>query len=607
MLVYILKSVLCLFVLLTFYKFFLENEKAHSFKRFYLLGSLLLSLLLPLITFTYTTKTQVNNDVHFTSLEKPISDQIVSLSNFEVFVQDYLPYILLGIYLTGILFLSFRFVRNLRKMDDQIRKNKKLSEEPYIYVLLKSKLNPHTFLNYIFLNRNDYEKQKIAREVLLHEKAHVDQKHTLDILFIEFLQIIFWINPLFIWLKKSAKLNHEFLADEKVLQEVKNAPLYSRILYNYAGGSHQAALSSSINYSLTKKRILMISKSFSIRKFLIRLGLFVPVLGCCLFFFNNKIIAKPIMVSIEHTNENSVLDGKIIKNETGEIFSESIIPLKNIQEKGVLHIRVEGEKIWLNDKLVKLEDFSTELNAVTKDWDDEAMENPYFYIDFSNSNTNFIEKLNKEYRKSKLSKISGTEFMAPRPPAPAGTPPPPPPPPVVERSEQVPPPPSAKKSEVPPAPAPESINTSERRMAIQEGNHRRETLRTERQILLEEKERLRDEKKEMKKDKDLSRRERERMERDIAREKQRMEKRVKQIDKEQTEIERLRGEIPPPPPPPNPIDEIDRIESVGGTFYYNGNKITASKAKRIVSEKEDFNIRITGKNTNAEKVEITDN
>ncbi len=628
MLVYIIKSILCLFVLLTFYKLCLENEKVHSFKRFFLIGSLMLSITLPLITFTYTTEVSPGNEMYAAAGSVPLSQVVAKSSMFEIFINEYLPYLLTGFYVIGALFLLYRFAKNLYKMNFQIKNNKKLSEQPYIYVLLKSKLNPHTFLNYIFLNKNDYEEQKIAREVILHEKAHVDQKHTIDILIIEFLQIIFWINPLFIWLKKLAKLNHEFLADEKVLREIKNAPRYSKILYNYAGGSHQAALSSSINYSLTKKRILMISKSFSIRKFLIRLGFFVPVLGCCLFFFNNKIAAKPLITSENNTNS------KIPDNQLSEI-NENVIPQDNqiieeqnynenetsviFQEEGVLNVKVEGEKIWLNQKLIKLEDFSAEVDAITEDWSKEAMENPWFNIDFSNSTTNFIERLNKEYRKTKLSEISGTEFLAPKPPAAAGTPPPPPPPPVRERSEQIPPP--------PPPPAAEHARAPHERRLMNERDERREVLRMERQSLQQERERIREERMTMEKDRKMSKRERERMERDMAREQERIEQRQKRLEERQVEIERLRSEIPAPPPPPTEkatqvITEDVRNEN-GFTvktmvrkessmskypkeaiYYLNDEEISYKKAMEIINEGKAKQVDIRKKSPNIDVVKI---
>lgn len=458
MIVYIIKSTLCLLVLLGFYKAFLENEKFHNFKRFFLLGSLIFALLIPTITISYTEYVPVSEEVVYSGSQVSLEKQVAQASLYDVFVEKYLSYALLTFYLIGFSIFMFRFLRNLRNMNFTIRNNKKLNNEPYIYVLLRSKLDPHTFLNYIFLNRKEFRNNKIEKEVLLHEQAHVDQKHTWDILIIEFLQVVFWINPFFILLKRFARLNHEFLADEKVVKEISTPVDYSNLLYNYASSSHQAGLSSSISYSLTKKRIFMISKTFSIKKLLTKLGLLIPVLGCCIFLFNNEIVAKPIFISQESSTDiiadqqmdENQLNADVIlnanqtdgdeqkqKNRSEEYLKKISV---KIQEEGTLNIRVIDEKVWLNEEETKLKYFTERVDKVTSNWSDSAMRKPYFYIDFENSSTEFIQKLNKEYRKSKLSKISGTEFLAPSPVAPGGTPPPPPPPPVKARDGNVPPP-----------------------------------------------------------------------------------------------------------------------------------------------------------------------
>ncbi|NER19135.1 M56 family metallopeptidase, partial [Spongiivirga citrea] len=120
---------------------------------------------------------------------------------------------------------------------------------------------PHTFLNYIFINKAEYEQDKINEELLLHEYEHVKQKHSYDILFVEFLQLFFWFNPFLYLIKKSIKLNHEFLADNAVLKTDIEIHKYQELLLKTVGLAHPTFLSSSINYSITKKRLKMMTKS----------------------------------------------------------------------------------------------------------------------------------------------------------------------------------------------------------------------------------------------------------------------------------------------------------------------------------------------------------
>ena len=88
------------------------------------------------------------------------------------------------------------------------------------------------------------------------------------------------------------KNGHQHLINNIILTN-NNLTNYTNLLFNYSGGAHHTALSSPINYSLTKKRILMLSKTHSVKKLTARIALFVPVLALCIYFFNQEIVAKP--------------------------------------------------------------------------------------------------------------------------------------------------------------------------------------------------------------------------------------------------------------------------------------------------------------------------
>ena len=62
---------------------------------------------------------------------------------------------------------------------------------PLTMQLLAQQLPPHTFFNFVFLNKNQFEAQKIPEDVILHEETHAKQKHSLDILLIELAQVVF--------------------------------------------------------------------------------------------------------------------------------------------------------------------------------------------------------------------------------------------------------------------------------------------------------------------------------------------------------------------------------------------------------------------------------
>jgi bla regulator protein BlaR1 len=128
---------------------------------------------------------------------------------------------------------------NLLNILKKIKKNTKKTYQKSILILVDFHILSHTFWNYIFINKSDYENQKIEQELFTHELTHVAQKHTIDVLILEVIQIVFWINPFFILLKKAVQLNHEFLADERVINQHKNTFQYQHLLLNSAAWKNE--------------------------------------------------------------------------------------------------------------------------------------------------------------------------------------------------------------------------------------------------------------------------------------------------------------------------------------------------------------------------------
>lgn len=426
MIAYIIKSVLCLLILWGFYKIALEQQAAHELKRFYLLGCLILALVLPLITLSYSVE-----------VEPQLINETVASDNFELTEVatpsekpiNWTPIILGTIYTVGVLIFGFRFLSNLYSLREKVTHNERVKTKSHINVLLLEKVVPHSFLNYIFLPKTDFKNNAIAPEVLAHEQAHVSQKHSWDILFIEILQVVFWFNPLFILIKNSIRLNHEFLADKAALKEEADIKNYTNLLFTYSGGSHHTALSSPINYSLTKKRIIMLSKTRSVKKLTTRLALFVPVLTLCVYCFNQEIVAKPVPKEGVQLKEIPV-----VAEQQNTPTATSIQTWKN-QELMTLKIRVEDESVWVNGVSTSIENFVKTINEITKDWTNSDMVNYSTRLQAKNGVDKVISALSKEFKKTKLYKTNPTRELIPPPPPPApavpqGQLPPPPPPPA---------------------------------------------------------------------------------------------------------------------------------------------------------------------------------
>jgi beta-lactamase regulating signal transducer with metallopeptidase domain len=270
---YLLKSSICLFVFWGFYKLTLENTSWHRFKRLFLLMSLIFSAIIPLIivrtiTIPIAALTATNLSALTITDETAIIES--SIIGWEL--------MLWTVYGLGVFIMSFRFIRNLYNLllrsDDEVQNYK-----TYDLVLRKLVVVPHSFFNKIYASITEYKSGAIPEAVLEHEKAHLDQKHSWDILFIELMTIVLWFNPLVYLLKFSIKLNHEFLADESVLNTGQDAKDYQRMLLAFAASSQNRNIANTFNFPIIKKRFTIMNTKTSPTSGLLRSLALIPVIA----------------------------------------------------------------------------------------------------------------------------------------------------------------------------------------------------------------------------------------------------------------------------------------------------------------------------------------
>ncbi len=300
-------------ILLAFYKVFLEKEQMHVFKRFFLLGAVIIALVIPSLVFveyipiaatTLQEPLVINIPPNGQLLEEPIAVTDMDTINWSL--------LFLTLYGFGVLGFGFRFVKNLTQIIRRIRINPKLRQLFSVKVLLSEKMPPHTFFKYIFLNKSNFEAENIPKEVLLHEETHAKQLHTLDVLFIELLQVILWFNPLIFLFKKSIKLNHEFLADQAVIEKGAPQSNYQNTLLSYISNEslqkyQSMGMASALNYSSIKKRFIIMKKRTSKRAVLLRSILVLPLLALLLYGFSET---KFIEVQTTKTEISSIPNSK---------------------------------------------------------------------------------------------------------------------------------------------------------------------------------------------------------------------------------------------------------------------------------------------------------
>jgi len=389
MILYILKSTVILFVLYTFYKLFLERETMHVFKRFYLLLSFVIAFIIPFLTYTqYVEPILINSQ---TALSIPIGSSELHSINNVVQYQNYMDFIipvLWAIYGIGVVLFGIRFINNLLNIYSRIKHNTIVRSKPYSHVLLQDLLIPHTFLNYLFLNKQKYKANLIPKEVLLHEQTHANQKHSIDILFVELLQIIFWFHPLIYFIKESIKLNHEFLADQAVLNQDIELRTYQRTLLLFSTDSQQPQLTTAINYSLIKKRFTVMKTQTPKRTIWLRSIVILPLLAVLIYGFSDKVIVEKENLNKE---KNEVINGlqKITNSNQSSVNK-------------VINIKINSKKqILINEeKLVSLKTFGREIKNIISTYSPEQLANNLAVIEAPDTiDMGFLIDVSEELRK----------------------------------------------------------------------------------------------------------------------------------------------------------------------------------------------------------------
>ncbi|QSB27023.1 M56 family metallopeptidase [Flavobacterium sp. CLA17] len=344
---FLIKSTIALCVLLGAYYLLLEKEKFHQFNRFFLLGSLVISFVLPFVTIEIIKEVA---DVANTNVVVPgkITANIVA--------EKTSIYVILGWFLYGIVttVLFFRFVNNLYKLIKKTKSGVTLKHQKATLVLLKEQTLPYTFLNTIFINEEEFQNNKIETELFTHELIHVNQKHSLDVLLIEIIKTVFWFHPIFIFYKKSIQLNHEFLADEKVVKSHNNVSFYQNLLLAKANHNPIYYLASNLNYSVTKKRLIMMTTTTSASRGFFKKTILLPLLTGLVYFLCTKTVAQEAKIKSTSNKETakkaSALDAYYdkttfkIKDDKGIVVAEKKYKDLSPTEKKVVPNLFEGVK-----------------------------------------------------------------------------------------------------------------------------------------------------------------------------------------------------------------------------------------------------------------------
>ena len=319
---YLLKSSVWLTGFSMIYFLFLRNERFFRIKRFYLVTGIVASFIFPLVAFHYKLEMPAPPAIIPDLVPQATQASPVSLPFPERVSLNY-RYVLLFLYITGIVFLAFRMIKNMKALSEIIRKSK-ISSRGKVRIVKSSGIpSSFSFFNYVFISPAVREAE--AEQILNHEEVHVQQKHWFDLLLAELIRMIQWANP-FAWIYTGfIRQNHEYLADEAALERAKNPADYRATLMNQIFNAPVICLSNSFSYSINKKRFDMMKKIITSPYRKLKVLLVLPVFAIIFYAF-----ATPEYSYIYPSDTGTEITGntsEIVKNVKGVVLKEDGTPI----------------------------------------------------------------------------------------------------------------------------------------------------------------------------------------------------------------------------------------------------------------------------------------
>ncbi|MEI2274985.1 M56 family metallopeptidase [Sphingobacterium sp. ML3W] len=336
--IYLLIVNVSLIISFALYRLIFRKLTFFQWNRVYLIGMIFFSLLAPIGIFIELPKAEIiAYSIPMVDLSGYMEIAINSPKEQPISLIDILTYVYwLGVAIAFTLLL-FRVILLVRALRD---------EHDYL---------SFSFFNKIIIGESIKEKSSIES----HERVHVDQGHSYDLLVMELLKIFNWFNPILYFFQKELKFQHECIADE-ICSTDKVA--YAEMLVAHALQVDHLPLTHEFsNHSFLKKRIMMLFKNKSARKkrllYTAVLPMLLVVVGSTLVF--NTTRAKDIVSDVESSiNQVEIAGAKDVATDLEKLMEANETPKSKLTAivepiqpgiEGHIALNSEGGKLIQQD------------------------------------------------------------------------------------------------------------------------------------------------------------------------------------------------------------------------------------------------------------------
>lgn len=352
------KTSLSLMLFFAFYHFSLSKDKLFVRNRFFLLGSTILSFILPWISIPLVNSISASQPFTFTYIEGGALQTGVAAENETSSVSWVL--ILAVLYFSGTLFFALKTFTGYFQVTQIIRKALRIQFGKMTMVVTPEKVSPFSFLHWLVISE-DTKQHPSFEKMVQHEMVHSRQYHSVDLLIAEILILLQWFNP-FAWLIRKAMIeNLEFIVDHEMLAKGTDAKEYQYSLLSFSMVGLKPAVANNFNTNLLKKRITMMNsvkyqKSSRFHNFLIPVCLLMAMLTTVSFKKEAKAesvdlkekfkVSEPIPAPVSESPSSQITSNTPTETATaspnGEEYLLGYIMKNVVYPKEALNNNLEG-------------------------------------------------------------------------------------------------------------------------------------------------------------------------------------------------------------------------------------------------------------------------
>lgn len=307
--IYLLKVICISGLLFSYYYIALRNKRFHYYNRFYLLMAVIISSALPLLKlewFTFFSSSQQTIQL-YKIIYGGGEEEVVMTGSTAISWEQ------IALYSLSLISICLLIILCVQLIKIQFLKKKYPVQQFNEFDFINTDINsaPFSFMKNIFWRNDISLEEETGKQILQHEITHIQQKHSWDKLFMQFMLCLYWINPFFHLIKRELYLIHEFIADEEAVKHA-DADAFAKMLLTAQFGKFNFLPAQSIFYSSIKRRLTMLTTSKKPQFSYVRRLLVLPLLAAvvCLFAFTVKtrnaehavpsvVLSKPFVLVVD--------------------------------------------------------------------------------------------------------------------------------------------------------------------------------------------------------------------------------------------------------------------------------------------------------------------